>query len=66
VTLKIADFSSENLSYQLFDVTGKQIANEKIINSETSISLENLNTAIYLLNIIDNKTTIKTFKIIKN
>jgi hypothetical protein len=71
VTLKISDFSLEKLSYQLFDITGKQIANEQVTNSETSISLENLNAAIYLLQVIDSNEaisnkTIKTFKIIKN
>ncbi len=66
VTLKIGDFSSENLSYQLFDVAGKQIANEKIANEKISISLENQSSGIYFLNIQDINKTLKTFKIIKN
>ncbi len=74
-TLKIADLTLQNLSYQLFDTTGKQILRKQISNSETSISFENLNAAIYFLQVIaspensaeaiSNKT-IKTFKIIKN
>ncbi|WP_310556157.1 T9SS type A sorting domain-containing protein [Flavobacterium sp.] len=71
ITLKISDLVSENFSYQLFDMAGKQIFKEKIKNSETSISLENLNASIYFLQVIDtvkpiSKQTIKTFKIIKN
>lgn len=66
VTLKIADFSTENLSCQLFDVTGKQISESKISTSETSIIMENLTASIYFLNINDANKTIKTFKIIKN
>jgi Secretion system C-terminal sorting domain len=66
VTLKIADFSTENLSYQLFDVTGKQISESKITSYEISIVMENLTASIYFLNIIDANKTIKTFKIIKN
>ncbi len=66
ITLKIGDFSVENLSYQMFDVTGKQIANEKISNPKISISLENQSSGIYFLNIQDINKTLKTFKIIKN
>lgn len=71
ITLKIAGFSTYNLVYQLIDVAGKQITYEKVSNSETSISMENLNSSIYFLQVIasneaiSNKT-IKTFKIIKN
>ena len=66
ITLKIADYSTENLSYQLVDIRGKKISNEKIINSETQISLENLNSAIYFLEVHNQSKLIKTFKIIKN
>ena len=66
VTLKIANLYSENLSYQIVDITCKQISEVKILNVETQISLENLNASIYFL-IVNNQTkTIKTFKIIKN
>jgi hypothetical protein len=66
VTLKIGDFSTENLSFQLFDIAGKQIYESEISTSETSIIMENLTASIYFLNIIDANKTIKTFKIIKN
>ena len=66
VTLKIADLSSENLNYQIIDVTGKLIEESKITNQETQIQFEKFTTAIYLLNIIQDNKTIKTFKIIKN
>ncbi len=66
VTLKIPDLDSENLSYQIYDITGKQISEAKISKSETEISLENLNASIYFLNINNQTKTIKTFKIIKN
>jgi Secretion system C-terminal sorting domain len=66
ITLKIGDFSIENLSYQMFDVAGKQILDSKISNNETLILLENQSSGIYFLNIQDNNKTLKTFKIIKN
>jgi Secretion system C-terminal sorting domain len=66
VTLKIADFSTESLSYQLFDISGKQIRKEQILISETSIKMENLNAAIYFLSVFNQNKKIKTFKINKN
>ncbi|MCZ8196416.1 MAG: T9SS type A sorting domain-containing protein [Flavobacterium sp.] len=66
VTLKISDFSTENLSYQLFDIAGKQILSEQVANSVTEINMDNLNSAIYFLIINNQNKIIKTFKIIKN
>ena len=66
ITLVISDLISENLYFQLVDVTGKQISETKILNKETQISLENLNASIYFLIVNNQMKTIKTFKIIKN
>ena len=56
----------ETMSYQLFDISGKEIVNKKITDSETQISLENLSSAIYFLKVSESDKTIKTFRIIKN
>jgi hypothetical protein len=66
VNLKIENHSLENLQYQLFDSNGRQIQSKKITTSETQISMENLATAIYLLNVFKGNEVLKTFKIIKN
>ena len=69
VNLKIdatTELSIESLAYQLSDLNGKHIYNQKITNSETVISLENLPSAIYFLTAINKNKPIKTFKIIKN
>lgn len=69
VNLKIdpsAELSLESLSYQLYDLSGKHIYNQKITNAETVISLENLVTAIYFLTVTHKNKPVKTFKIIKN
>ena len=63
---EIKNYTVNNLSYQLYDISGKLLENRKIAGSETTISMEILETATYLLKIYDNKTEIKTFKIIKN
>ncbi len=66
VNLKIEDYASENLKYSLFDIQGRQIESKKITQDETQIQMENLVSAIYFINIIDNNKILKTFKIIKN
>ena len=69
VNLKIdasETFNIESMSYQLFDISGKEIVNKKITDSETQISLENLSSAIYFLKVSESDKTIKTFRIIKN
>jgi len=65
VNLKIENHSLENLQYQLFDNNGRQIQSQKITTSETQIAMENLATAIYLLNVFEDNKVLKTFKIIK-
>lgn len=66
VNLRIDNFNFENLSYEIINLNGRMIANKKITESETQIKLENLSSAIYLLNVNDQNKTIKTFKIIKS
>lgn len=65
INLKIENLTSSSLEYQLFDLTGRIIIRQKISQTETQISLENFPTATYLINVLDNTKTIKSFKIIK-
>ena len=66
VNLMIENYDFQNLNFQLFDLAGKQILNEKITSSETKIDLNNLSKNVYLLQVMNQTSTIKTFKIIKN
>ncbi len=66
IMLKVENYKSENLTYQLYDVTGKNLENKKIDNTETNIVLSTLAPATYFLKIIQNDKEIKSFKIIKN
>lgn len=66
LTLKIDNYTTENLSIQLYDVLGKVILQQKITQKETPITMEKLQAANYFLNVSDNSKSIKTFKIIKN
>lgn len=66
LTLNIGNYEEENLSFQLYNVEGKLIETDQIFSSETMINMEQLSSDTYLLNILENNTLIKTFKIIKN
>jgi hypothetical protein len=66
LTLKIDNYSSENLLILLYDVFGKVIFQQKITQNETAITMENLQAANYFLHVSDKGKSIKTFKIIKN
>lgn len=66
VNLNIQNFNAENLNYQLFDLNGRLINQQKITQSETQISLENAANAIYLLYVSGDNKLLKTFKIVKN
>ncbi|MBL7138786.1 MAG: T9SS type A sorting domain-containing protein [Bacteroidales bacterium] len=64
--LKVENYDNENLFYQLYDISGKLLENEKLGGNETSIDMSNFLPATYFLKVIDNNKEIKTFKIIKN
>lgn len=65
LTLKIENYNHENLSYLLYDISGKVLKNEKLTENETSIPMADFVPAIYFLKVTDNQKEIKSFKIIK-
>jgi hypothetical protein len=66
VVLTLNEFKSNNLQYLLHDISGRTIDCRKIDSDETQITMNQLNSGIYLLSITDNQSVVKTFKIIKN
>jgi hypothetical protein len=66
LTLSIGEFEISNLSYQLYDMNGKLLQNEKITSDHTSIVMSNLVPATYFVKVTEGNKEIKTFKIIKN
>jgi len=66
VCLKIGSNDLSNFKYALFDVNGKILIIKQIVSNETIIPFGFLSPSTYFLKIIDNKTEIKTFKIIKS
>ena len=55
----------QGISYQLFDVNGKLIKSDKIINNLSSIKIVNLAPANYFVKVMQGNIVIKTFKIQK-
>jgi len=63
--LQIDNFDKD-LSYQLYDISGKLLESNTIVANSTTIKMEQLATGSYFLKVTQNNTLVKTFKIIKN
>ncbi|MCC6410980.1 MAG: T9SS type A sorting domain-containing protein [Saprospiraceae bacterium] len=63
--LDVGDLELLNLEFQLFDIDGKLIVDQKIANTNETIPMENLPGAVYFLKVLKSNTALKTFKIIK-
>ena len=66
LTLSIEELEISNLSYQLYDINGSLLQNEKITGNQTRIAMSNLVPANYFVKVIQESKVVKTFKIIKN
>jgi hypothetical protein len=66
LTLKVENYDNQNLSYQLYNISGILLENKKVTGNETAISMGNRLSGAYFLKVMDNQKEIKTFKIIKN
>ena len=66
VKLKIKNYEVKNLRYQLYDINGSLLKDNKVEGNETNIVMSNFLPATYFLKVTDNKKVVKTFKIIKN
>ena len=67
LTLHISDYNNEKLSYQLFDMQGKQLSNGQIVAQQTQINMNSLPTATYFVNVVNQENKkVQSFKIIKN
>lgn len=65
LTLSIKGASIEDLSYQLYDMAGRLIEDQRITSPETQIRMGSLNDAVYHLKVVNSSQEVKTFKIIK-
>lgn len=54
------------MSYQMYDIQGKLLQNQKIESNQTSIEMSKLEPATYFIKVIQGQKEVKTFKIVKN
>lgn len=66
LTLRIDEFDISDLSYQLYDMQGKLLRDEKITGNQTRIVMSNLVPATYSVKVVQGNKEIKTFKIVKH
>ena len=66
LTLKIDNFEPNSFTFQLRDVNGKILRNDKVTEKETVIDMSELKPAAYFLKVTNSKKEVKTFKIIKH
>lgn len=64
--LKVESEKLKDLSYQLYDMQGKLLQNEKLTGSETQINMSKYVPSTYFVRVIQGNQSIKEFKIIKN
>jgi hypothetical protein len=66
VKLKVENYKTENLSYQLFDINGKLLETKIITGNETNIVMSSLVPATYFVKVTEGNKEVKIFKIIKD
>ncbi len=66
IVLALTNVELTDLSYVLYDINGRTIANALVNQAQTQIGMQNLAAGMYLLKVYQNNAELKTFKIIKN
>lgn len=64
--LEVEMESVKDLSFQLYDIQGKVLQNQKLLGSEIQIDMSKYKPSSYFLIVISGNHSIKEFKIIKN
>ena len=65
VKLRVGKEELSGLQYQLFDINGKLISKKNLESNDTSVPFQYLPVGSYILQVLDGKLELKTFKIIK-
>ena len=66
VVLSLGDASLTDLSYVLYDLQGRLVAQNKVFQASTKIDIQVLGAGTYVLQVQQNNKPLKSFKIIKN
>lgn len=65
VMLAVENYRTKNMTYHLYDNSGKLLENKSVDGNETLIDMSNLIVASYILKVSVNNKVIKAFRIIK-
>jgi len=66
IILSIASTNGKNLVFQLYDSKGNLLICDAIAKTSNVIPLSGYSPGVYVLDIVDGKTNLKSFKIIKS
>lgn len=64
--LEIEDNTLESLHYQLYNLKGKLLQDNKVTSHKSRINMNTYTPSVYILKVLNENQTIKEFKIIKN
>jgi hypothetical protein len=65
IVLSLHNSDLTDLSYVLYDLSGRTLASALVQGAETEIAMQNLPSGAYILKVNKNNAELKTFKIIK-
>lgn len=65
LTLQVEQYSLDQLSYSFYDLNGRLLEENKIVNNQTNITVSGLPSSTYFLKVKNKNGEIKNFKIIK-
>jgi hypothetical protein len=66
INLRIDAGAWEDMSLELYNALGQFITADRIVSSNTEVPMQGLAAGKYLLRVMNDQTTLKTFSIIKN
>lgn len=65
LNIRIDEGKIEDLSYRIIDEEGRLVAQQKIVNKETPVSLVDLKNSLYYVKVYKSIFVMKTFKVVK-
>ena len=66
LTWRIDSDYIDGLNCTMYDISGKEIMQIRIVSSETSIDMQSLPSSTYFVRVTKGKNEVKTFKVVKN
>lgn len=65
LVLKTSNTPQDKLEYALFDLQGKQLKSGRIIDTKTTIEIQDISNGVYLVKVTKSNLLLKALKIIK-